>query len=133
MSGRLPRHVFMTLAALAVALKVLIPQGMMVATEPRNDLPFPLVLCTAQGAVSVAPGAPLSTHDEHEDAKLKHEPPCVFAGHGVGAAGPAAIDVGRVEFIAFEQTTPRPAPAGAPGRGVSGPPLPARGPPASLI
>lgn len=133
MSDRLWRHVCLTLAVLAIALKVLVPPGMMVAAEPRNDLPFPIVLCTAEGAVSVAPGTPLPNHDSHEqDAKAKHEP-CVFAGHGIGAAAHTPLEIGRVEFVAFERTAPAARPAVVPGRGVSGPPLPARGPPIHLI
>jgi hypothetical protein len=128
------RHVFLTLATLALALKVLVPSGMMVSTEPRNELPIPIVLCTAQGAVSIAPGAPLSQHGDHEPGeKAKHDAPCVFAGHSIGATPPVYSDIGRVEFAAYAATAPVRAPAVSPGRGVSGPPLPARGPPAQLI
>lgn len=128
------RHVSLTLATLALALKVLVPAGMMVSSEPRNELPIPIVLCTAQGAVSIEPGAPLSQHGDHEQGeKAKHDAPCVFAGHSVGATPPGFGDIGRVEFAAYAATAPARAPAVSPGRGVSGPPLPPRGPPAQLI
>ena len=128
------RRVFLTLTALALALKVLVPSGMMVSTEPRNELPIPIVLCTAQGAVSIEPGAPLTEHGDHDDgAKAKHDAPCVFAGHSAGAPASVADEVGRVEFATYSAAAPVVAPAVSPGRGVSGPPLPPRGPPAQLI
>ncbi|MDO9431314.1 MAG: hypothetical protein Q7T84_08440 [Phenylobacterium sp.] len=133
-SGHVWRHVFLTLAALALALKVLVPAGMMVSTQPRNELPIPIVLCTAQGAISVEPGALISPHgDQDQGGQAKHDAPCVFAGHGVGAEATAAGDIGRAEFAAYAAVAPAPAQAVSPGRGVSGPPLPARGPPAQLI
>lgn len=132
--GQVWRHVFLTLATLALALKVLVPSGMMVSAEPRNELPIPIVLCTALGAVSIEPGAPLSGHgDQDQSEKAKHEAPCVFAGHGVGAPASLAGDLDRVEFAAYAAAAPLLAPSVSPGRGVSGPPLPPRGPPAQLI
>ena len=132
--GHAWRHVFLTLAALTLALKVLVPTGMMVSTQPRNELPIAIVLCTAQGAISIEPGAPLSKHGDHDQGdEAKHDAPCVFAGHGVGAEATAAGDIGRAEFAAYAAVAPVPAQAVSPGRGVSGPPLPARGPPAQLI
>ena len=132
--GQVWRHVFLTLASLAVALKVLVPSGMMVSAEPRNELPIPIVLCTAQGAVSIEPGAPLSKHGDHDQSeKAKHETPCVFAGHGAGATASSVGDIERVEFAAYAAAAPVPTAAVSPGRGVSGPPLPPRGPPAQLI
>ena len=41
------RAVFMTLAALAVVLKVLVPAGFMTAPEPRNGLPFVSINCAS--------------------------------------------------------------------------------------
>lgn len=132
--GLMWRHVFLTLATLAVALKILVPPGMMVSAQPRNELPFPILLCTPQGAVSIEPDAALSEHGEQDQApQAKHDAPCVFAGHGVSGAAPALNDLGPVEFEAFERAAPTFAPALSPGRGVSGPPLPPRGPPALLI
>ena len=132
--GHAWRHVFLTLAALALALKVLVPAGMMVSTQPRNELPIPIVLCTAQGVISIEPGAPLSKHGDHDQGgQAKHDAPCMFAGHGVGAEATTAGDIGRAEFAAYAAVAPAPTQAVSQGRGVSGPPLPARGPPAQLI
>jgi hypothetical protein len=128
------RCVCLTLAVLAVALRVLIPAGFM-AAAPTNDLPFPIVLCTGQGAMVFAPGDVLPGYEDRgPDESTTHDSPCAFAGHGVGAPAPNLIDTTRIEFVAYAATTlPVPAVAIAPGRGLAAPPLPARGPPSLLI
>jgi hypothetical protein len=128
------RAVFMTLAALAVALKVLIPVGFMTAPEQRNGLPFALVLCTGQGAMVVAPGERLDHQKGGSDEKPA-DAPCAFAALGVAmGAPPADLAVAPVEFVAYA-AQPQPARLVhlAPGRGLAAPPLPARGPPSLLI
>ena len=132
--SQMVRSVCLMLAVIAVALKVAIPVGFM-AAAPANDLPFPLVLCTAQGAMVVAPGAPLPGHDDKETGQTKaHDSPCVFAGHGLGAPGPNLLDATHVEFVAYHIQGPSaPAVVLAPGRGLAAPPPPARGPPSLLI
>lgn len=128
------RHVCMTLAMLAVAVKVLVPGGFMVSA-PTNDLPFAVVLCTEQGAMVVAPGEALPGHqDPRSDEEAGHDSPCAFAGHGLGAPAPNLLDASRVEFVAYAAPRPNaPAVSLAPGRGLAAPPLPARGPPSLLI
>ena len=127
------RHVCLTLAALAVALKVLIPPGFMVGT-PSNDLPFAIVLCTAQGAVTVEAGDALPSHGEsREEQKGAHTSPCVFSGHALGALFLELYDSGHAQFAAYKPLFPSARPSLAPGRGLAGPPLPARGPPSLLI
>jgi hypothetical protein len=116
------RRLCMTLAVLALALKVAVPAGYMVDTT-TGGAPA-IVLCTAQGAVTVkTPG------DHHAPASSTHDAPCAFAGHGAAfvAAPPATVAV--VERVAYAPFVPAPAALAAPGRGLSAPPLPARGPP----
>lgn len=133
LADRLSRHVCLTLVALAIAMKVLIPPGMMVATGPRNELPFPIVLCTGEGMLSVAPGAPLSQHDDTtKDAPAKSDAPCLFAGHALAAPPPVVAAIGEVTFVTLQSDAPLPAVSVTPGHGLSGPPLPARGPPILL-
>lgn len=136
-TGRQPaspwRHVFWTLAALALALKVLIPPGFMAAAS--NDLPFAIVLCTSQGAVTVAPGEALPDDvGQHEAPGAgAHDAPCLFAGHAAAAPPPAAGDLALAAAFSYAAAV-SPTPEGlAPGRGLTGPPLPARGPPSLLI
>ncbi len=133
-STGLVRHVYLTLATLAVALKILIPPGFMAGPQV-GDLPFALVLCTAQGAVTVAPGDAPAGHADHDKAPADsaHDSPCVFAGHGLNAAPPNLIDVAAVEFVAYPYRPHADIADLAPGRGLTGPPLPARGPPSLLI
>ena len=124
----------MVLAALALAIKVMIPAGFMSAPPSSDELPFALVLCTSQGAVTVQPGdlaAP--SHDDQGSADTAHDSPCAFAGHGAGAPPPNLLDARSVEFIAYRAPAAAQIVHMAPGRGLSAPPLPARGPPIRLI
>lgn len=128
------RAVFLTCAALAVALKVLIPAGYMAAAEPRNALPFALVLCTGDGAKVVAPGAALD-HRDDDPAKAPSDAPCPFAALAANGAPPPSIAAAApVEFVAYAAAVrPKPTRGLAPGRGLAAPPLPARGPPSLQI
>lgn len=125
------RGIFLMLTALAVALKVMIPAGFMTRAA-TNDLPFALVLCTAQGAVTVEPGE-TAGHDSPDDV-ADHDSPCAFVGHAAAAPAPSPIATGDVEFVAYRRhAAPVAAVDLAPGRGLAAPPLPARGPPSLLI
>jgi hypothetical protein len=122
------RHVWLTMATLAIALKIIIPPGFM-AGPPTSDLPFALVLCTAQGAV-IAGGT--GDHDG-DAAPASADAPCLFAALTATAAPPTLTDAGAVQFVAYGFKPQTAAPAVAPGRGSPAPPLPARGPPTQLI
>jgi hypothetical protein len=126
------RHVFLTLAMLALVLKVAVPAGFMTAAPAANALPFALVICTGQGPMTLAPGEALAGHQKSPAGKTTHDSPCAFAGHGVGAAAPNLIDAVAVEFVAYRAAQNSPLVDLAPGRGLAAPPLPARGPPILL-
>lgn len=118
----LARNVFLTLAALALALKVLLPAGFMVDPAARG---FSMVICTAEGTAVVhqdgAPAGPAS--------KQQHDAPCAFAGHGMGAVAPSLAAPMAAAYAAYVAPSPAPLIGLAPGRGLAAPPLPARGPP----
>lgn len=124
----------MVLAALALAVKVMIPAGFMTAPRAADAPPFTLVLCTAQGAVTVQTddlGTP--AHDDQDSGKsAAHDSPCAFAGHAAGAPPPNLLDVRAVEFVAYRAPAAAQVLHLAPGRGLPAPPLPARGPPTLL-
>lgn len=118
----LQRGVFLTLAALAVAMKVLLPPGFMVG---KADGGFPLVICTSKGVEIVhQDGAPADS-----GSQSGHDAPCAFAGHGAGAAPPSLAAPEAVAYAAYAAPPIRPLVGLAPGRGLAAPPLPARGPP----
>lgn len=127
-STGLMRHVWLTMATLAIALKIIIPPGFM-AGPPTGDLPFALVLCTAQGAM-IATDA-----DDHDTDKApaSADAPCLFAGLAAAPPPPILTDAGAIEFVAYDFRPQAVAPGLAPGRGRPAPPLPARGPPTQLI
>jgi hypothetical protein len=124
---------FVALAMLALALKVLVPAGFMTASEPRNGLPFALVLCTGQGPMVVEPGDALGHHDKTPADKPAHDAPCPFASQGAAAPPPSALAIAKIAFIAYRPVVPARVIHLAPGRGLAAPPLPARGPPSLLI
>jgi hypothetical protein len=125
------RRVFMTLAVLALAVKVAIPAGFMAA--PRlAQAPFALVLCTGQGAMVLGPDGALHRLGEPAkapDGKSGHDAPCAFAGHGQGALTAALAGAAPVSFVAYRLARVPEPPDLAPGRGLAAPPPPNRGPP----
>lgn len=134
---RLSRPIFLMLAALAIALKVMFPPGFM-AAPPSNDLPFAIVLCTGQGPVTVGAGHALPEHVGHAGEKQApsqsaQDSPCAFAGHGAAAAPPTLQGAERAQFVVYQVLAVVSPPSFAPGRGLAGPPLPARGPPVLLV
>jgi hypothetical protein len=123
LSARALRRVCLTLAMLAVAVKVLVPAGFM-TPAPTQHAAFPLVLCTGHGAVVVDAAG----KDQHP-AKPAHDGPCVFSGHGAALAASASPAVGAAVAIAYAALADAPVRDLAPGRGLVAPPLPPRGPP----
>lgn len=115
------------LALCAILTKAAIPAGFMIEAG-AGDLGIPLVICTAQGAVTL---------DDH-DASPGHQTPdkkaadshCVFAGNSAGALGPQVLALTPLTYADWT-IAPAALPADlAPGRGLAAPPpLPARGPP----
>ena len=125
------RRVVLTLAVLALALKVLIPAGFM-ASAPSAGGGYPVVICTGHGAevVDAQAAGQNAPARKSPEGKAPHDPPCAFAGYGVTAPASSVLAVSRVAFVAYR------IPSGpsahrdlSPGRGLSAPPLPARGPP----
>jgi hypothetical protein len=126
------RRISLMLAALAIVMKVLIPPGFMTAASASGG--FPLVLCTGHGPVTLDSPVPGHPAKQVPADKPSHDPPCVFAGHGVAAAAPSQLNVAPVEFVAYAEAPRVGRPSDlAPGRGLAAPPLPARGPPSLLI
>jgi hypothetical protein len=112
---------FAALAALALLVQVLVPQGFMVSGEPGAG---GLVICTGHG-----PLLSLDSHGKPAKAPKQADTPCGFASHGATAGPPPsfALAAQRVEYTALPSAR-RLAPA--PGRGLAAPPPPSQGPPA---
>jgi hypothetical protein len=128
------RRVFLIAALLAVALKVLVPAGFMVA-GPADRSAFPLVICTGQGVVTASDDGAPSAHrsGDGKAQKPSHDAPCVFAGH-VAAPAPDPFGVRPVEFVRHTDVSAQSVRRDiAPGRGLAAPPLPARGPPVLIV
>jgi hypothetical protein len=116
------RGVMVTLAALALAVRVLIPQGYMAPSQPGAA--FALVICTDHGLITlddkpVPPG------------KSRTDSPCAFSGNLAAAAPPLAT---LARFEVWSSAPPRVEIRRdlAPGRGLAAPPPPAIGPPTPI-
>ena len=118
------RRGFIVLAALALLMQLLVPQGFMV----RADAADPgLVICTGHGAFVVADRRhPVKAPKPGGDA------PCGFAAHGATAPQPPVV-VATLSFVAAPQAALLRLRDLAPGRGLAAPPPPSHGPPAFLI
>lgn len=109
--------------ALAIALKLMVPQGWM--PDSRGGL----MLCSGKVAVAT----PVMAHGGHgrHDApgKPTADHPCAFAGLGMAAAPPPPLAAVIVPTMASDAPPITPV-AVAVGRGLAAPPPPATGPPA---
>ena len=120
------RGAFLALAALAIALQVLIPQGFMLSGAADHAA---LVICTGHGPLVAAADAGKSKAPAH---KGKADAPCPFAGHGAGSTAPPSASAAAIAWPAHAAVTlPRPRQVFI-GRGLAAPP-PARAPPAFLV
>ena len=130
------RHVVLTLALLALSVKVLVPQGFMVAPQPSADASFALVICTGHGTLVVDAAGAAQPGSDRRDPSGKtptHDTPCAFSGHGAAAAPPSLGSIAAVAFVTHVAAPAQRVADLAPGRGLAAPPLPARGPPSLLI
>lgn len=124
--------VAIALAILAIAVRVMIPQGFMSAT-PGQATASPVVLCSADGlrtAYLDADGDLVGAPDgDKTPASDDHD--CVFALAG-GVLGPAIGAQLGGRLVVLPTATGRVLVAQTPGRGLSAPPPPQTGPPAAI-
>lgn len=126
------RGMGLALAALAVFLRLLFPTGFMLSPD-RAALPT-LVICTGQGAMTVAIDAQGHAHkveadhkgDPKSDGKTSH--PCTFAVATVGAVAPPLIATPAPMALAVAVSAPL-LTTQRPGLGLAAPPPPTTGPP----
>ena len=119
------RRWFIALAALALMVQVLVPQGFMISGAAAAPA---IVICTGHG--------PLLAVDDHgrpvKPSKPAPDAPCGFAAHGAAVGPSAPVAIAATPFEAPAVLIPRPF-AVAPGLGLAAPPPPSHAPPAPLI
>jgi hypothetical protein len=108
---------------LAVALKVVIPSGFMIA-QSRGA--FPLVICTGHGPLDLS-GKPDPVHGK----KSSHDAPCAFSGHAV-TTPPASFAMTAAEGLVYLAPAMDRRGDLVPGRGLAAPPPPSQGPPRAV-
>lgn len=121
------------LACMAIAVRVFVPQGYMVAPDAHSGS-FPIVLCTSQGAQTInidATGhlirSPSKTPSDHPGGQ-KSDHPCAFSGFGVAYAAETPVLVAMADWRWIDQAIGVEAQT-TPGRGLAAPPPPPTGPP----
>jgi hypothetical protein len=123
------RRAWLALAFLAVALKVLVPPGMMVGSaDGVGPNSIPVVICTGHGPVAAGgeSGSKAPAHKARPDA------PCAFVGHALVSAAPAAALI-ALPYAVARQTLVLERFDLNPGRGLAAPPPPSLGPPARIL
>jgi hypothetical protein len=124
-SGWAWRNVALTLAILALALKVAVPPGFMISD---TGAAVPITICTGHGPLLIDPGgakAPKTpTH--------KMDTPCTGAGNVTPPSPPLAGGLAEPYVWAATVINAGPAPDVAPGRGLAAPPPPSQAPPVLL-
>lgn len=128
------------LGLLAVAVRVAVPLGYMVAPQAMAAGLTPIVLCTEAGNVTAfmnADGEILSHDGEALADKDKGVPSdhdrqtCAFAGQIVPLAAQSGL-VTAVAFLVSQPTDLIPDDFASPGRGLAAPPPPKTGPPIQI-
>ena len=123
------RAMAMALATLAIALRILLPAGFMLQTSGR-DLPG-LVICTGQGAMTLAADGTLQSDTEDGSAANTETHPCAFSSAVVGFTAPLAVGVALSLPLSSPVTAPR-LMTQRPGLGLAAPPPPTTGPPIQI-
>jgi hypothetical protein len=120
------RAAFLTLAFLALLVKVAVPTGFMVAAAGSGP-GFPLVICTGHGEITKT-----TPDGKGGESKGKSDAPCAFAGH---AAPPTPSAGPEIAAASFAHAAPPPVICFdlVPGRGLAAPPPPSQGPPTLLV
>jgi len=111
------------LALAAVALRVLIPSGFMVA-QTRGG--FPLVICTGHGPLDLS-----GQTDPLHGKKSANDAPCAFAGHAATTPPSSFEMIAAVGLVYVAPAIDRRGDL-VPGRGLAAPPPPSQGPPRSV-
>lgn len=123
------RAMALCLAALAIALRVLLPAGFMLQASD-NGLAG-LVICTGQGAMTLAEDGSLKSETQDEGFADKDTHPCAFSAAVVGFTAPLAVGVALALPLSSPVTAPR-LMTQRPGLGLAAPPPPTTGPPIQI-
>jgi hypothetical protein len=124
-SGR--RSVFLTLAMLALVLRVLVPQGFMVADQAAGP---GLVICTGHGPLTLVSGDHGAKAPER---KPVGQTACVFAGANTPPQPSPAAPVHQPLTLVLAAPLDLRRPDDRPVRGLTAPPPPSHAPPSVLI
>jgi hypothetical protein len=118
--------VALTLTILALALKVMVPPGFMIAD---HGSPFLITICTGHGPLVLNP----SDHGRSKaPIQKKMDTPCTGAGNVTPPAPQMWTAISEPHALVADQTLAGSAVDLLPGRGLAAPPPPSQGPPLTL-
>jgi hypothetical protein len=120
------RRAFVVLAALAMLVGVLSPQGFMIVSG-KSGLPE-VVACTGHGPMMSMRADKAPAHPP----TLRHDAPCVFAGHGVSTTPSVSIPFEQ-RLVVWTASPPALLLShGVTNPSLAAPPPPSQAPPAHL-
>lgn len=122
---RIARGVALMLVAMALALKIATPPGLMV----RDDLGPLFEICQAQAPAFGRQDA--GSRHEGQDHDRAGSQDCAFAAAAQVGPAPAPAHFHAVAFADVRAGEGGPASIASPGHGLAAPPPPSRGPPAA--
>jgi hypothetical protein len=121
---RAQHNLLLWLAALALAVRVLVPAGYM----PAEGKGFEITLCTGDGMVAAWVDDHGNVHKGQKAPDGKSDHPCAFSG--IGALAEAEASAGAVALpLATSQAPPVGLGLAYVGQGLAAPPPPPTGPP----
>jgi len=119
----------MALAVVALALRVAIPAGYMIAPAAQAGEAPQMVICTGQGAMTVAVADSDKAPIKAPAKAVDH--PCAFAAAGVPIPTPTTDGL-AAPAVAYAAEIVSPTPRQRPGLGLAAPPPPKTGPPSII-
>ena len=123
-SDGMRQRLFLWLAALALAVRVLVPAGYM----PADGKGLQITLCTGDGMVTAWVDEQGNLHKGEKAPDGKGDHPCAFTGVAALAQADSPADALELPALASHVPSARITHA-APGRGLAAPPPPQTGPP----
>ena len=125
----------LVLAVLSLVVRIAVPSGTMVSADQAGTGLPPLVICTANGAMTVAvdaAGHPAGgDHQDDPGSSNGGDHACAFAAAAVTFAPPVLADLAAPP--AGDEATLAPLPISQrPGLGLAAPPPPTTGPPSII-
>ena len=115
------REVSLALIVFALAIRILVPPGFMVADDAGS---LPLVICTGHGPLVIA-----DQGEQHAPAQKTSDSPCAFAGLAITPTLSVMAPLAAPQALVASQVDPIRSADQTPGSGLAAPPPQSHAPP----